>query len=205
MMNTSVGKRHIVHVMLLFVWFAMRLFTEVAIAEQAHIRSDAFDVVHYDMTVYADPNAQKLSATVSINIQRSLATPSDSLDFLLDRQYKVTSVHRADGTPISFERVTDGEPISELHPGSADRYGWAFLRIPSSIFTSGDRQRIIVEYEGEKAIGMLADSKMFQMHSVGARWYPFRYDDPPGSLCLCGEKMFGSHEWDTFINQKKVL
>ena len=181
-MHIPIEKKAIARSMLLLVWLFMTLLPQAAFAEQAHVRSNAFDVIHYEMTVYADPGAQKLSATASIDIQRSLATPSDSLDFLLDRPYKITSVHREDGTPILFERVMDGEPISGLHSGRADRYDWAFLRIPSSLFSSGDRQRIVVEYEGEKAIGMIG-REMFQMHTDGARWYPYRYDDLATATC----------------------
>jgi hypothetical protein len=182
-MDTGMGKRTAARLTLHLVWLAMGLLPEGAIAEQAHVRSNAFDVVHYEMTVYADPGAQKLSATVSIDIQRALAASSDSLDFLLDRPYEVASVHREDGTPIPFERVVDGEPISGLHPGRVvDRCDWAFLRIPSSLFTSGDRQRIVVEYEGEKAIGMIG-KEMFQMHTDTARWYPYRYDDLATATC----------------------
>ncbi len=181
-MDAGAGKGTVSSVLLLISLF-MGLLPEVAFTEQPYVKSETFDIIHYDMTVHADPGAYKLSAMVSIDIQCSSTTPPDSLDFLLERPYKVTSVYKQDGTPISFERVTDAEPVLGLHSGSADRYDWSFLRIPSNLFASGDRQRIVVEYEGEKAIGMIVAHKEFRMHTDGARWYPYRYDDPATARC----------------------
>jgi len=135
------------------------------------------------MVVHADPGARQLAATCSVDVRRLTGHPPDSLDFLLGSGYRVKSLRTPDGLPVPLERILDGAPVPQLHPGRrADRYDWAFIRVPSYLVSPGQRETFIFEYEGEGTLGMLGTT-MFQMHDTPARWYPLRYDDPGTARC----------------------
>ena len=160
------------------------IYNTYAFASRPLVKSNDIDLLHYDMKIDADPVSLKLKGTVSIDFEVTNPAFSDSIDFLLAKGYRVISIYNKENPIIPFNRVLEGEPVPELHPGlDVKNWDWSFIRISANFFKYGKKQNIIIEYEGERTLGMIIKESMIQMHDIPARWYPFRLDDPATAIC----------------------